>query len=68
MRGACCNDEREDSIGDCDAMNWPKGPAFDFILLFAQKEHEFYKWYLAAWKRATENGFPKPLVELAKKL
>ena len=53
--------ERKDSIGDCDAFNWPKGPAFDRILEMARDEKVFYARFLAAWKRATENGFPRPL-------
>lgn len=61
FRGMCCRHERKDSIGDCDAFNWPKGPAFDYVLHYGKSEAEFYKFYLAAWKRATENGFPKPL-------
>lgn len=43
LRGVCCLHERKDSIGDCDAFNWPKGPAFDYILKFGTSEEEFYK-------------------------
>lgn len=61
FRGVCCRGERSDSIGDCDAFNWPKGPAFDYVLAFGKSEETFYATYLTAWKRATENGFPRPL-------
>jgi len=61
FRGVCCKNEDADSVGDCDAMNWPKGIAFDHVLKFAGHENEFYKAFLEAWKVAVENGFPKPL-------
>lgn len=61
IRGVCCMHERNDSIGDCDAFNWPKGPAFDVMLKYAGDEKTFYTAFLLAWKRATENGFPRPL-------
>ena len=64
LRGVCCHEEMAGSIGDCDAFNWPKGPAFNSILAFAKDEAEFYKGFLAAWKRATENGFPRPMQKM----
>lgn len=38
LRGVCCMHEPADSVGDCDAFNWPKGPAFDHILHWARQE------------------------------
>ena len=35
LRGACCVDEDKDSAGDCDSFRWPKGPAFNKIIVFA---------------------------------
>lgn len=64
FRAICCKEEPADSIGDCDAFNWPKGVAFDRILEFAGHEDRFYAEFLKAWKAATENGFPKPLTKM----
>lgn len=64
MRGICCKSEDEDSIGDCDAFNWPKGIMFDHILKMAKNEPYFYQEFITAWKRATNNGFPKSLQRL----
>lgn len=66
MRAICCEHEAADSIGDCDAFNWPKGVMFDTILRMAGHESEFYKNFLEAWKAATMNGFPKPLRQVKK--
>lgn len=57
MRHLCCADEMEDSFGDCDSFNWPKGPAMHAFLDFGISNEKFYTGYLGAWKFATENGF-----------
>jgi len=57
LRSACCVAEDKDSLGDCDAFNWPKGPAFNDMIKFAQSNEIFYTAYLKAWKLATENGW-----------
>jgi len=46
MRGACCIMEPKDSVGDCDSFRWPKGPAFNRILSFAESNKNFYAAYL----------------------
>lgn len=64
LRGVCCQGEPKNSAGDCDAVNWPKGVAFDHILAFARDEKHFYDHFAKAWKVAVDNGFPKPLQPL----
>ena len=57
MRQHCCADEPEDSFGDCDSFNWPKGKGMVQMLEMAKSNENFYKAYLEAWKDATENGW-----------
>ena len=45
-RKECCKDEPKNSDGDCDSMKWPKGPAFNRILGFAESNKNFYAAYL----------------------
>jgi len=56
-RKACCGQESKQSEGDCDAMEWPKGPAFNEILKMGKDNNSFYAYYLKAWKIGTENGW-----------
>lgn len=42
-RNLCCVNEGDDSTGDCDASKWPKGPAFNSILDFADRENDWIK-------------------------
>jgi len=64
LRGVCCQGETDDSVGDCDAFNWPKGIMFDEILKLSRNEPHFYNQFITAWFRATMNGFPRSLQKL----
>lgn len=62
IRKDCCTDEMDGSFGDCDSFGWPKGPAMNAMLSYASSEESFYKDYLEAWTKATNNGWElKPL-------
>ena len=45
-RKECCMNEDKNSIGDCDAFSWPKGPAFHEIIRFGMSNERFYTAYL----------------------
>ena len=57
LRPKCCVGEPEDSFGDCDSFQWPKGPAMEEMLHLAESDTKFYEKYLKAWRIATENGW-----------
>jgi len=60
-RNQCCKLENDDadlqSEGDCDSSKWPKGPAFNAVIDFAESEKAWLRFYTMAWWTATENGF-----------
>lgn len=60
-RNQCCLLENDDadlqSEGDCDSSKWPKGPAFNAVIDFAESEKAWLRFYTMAWWTATENGF-----------
>lgn len=68
FRPDCCEDEPKDSFGDCDSMNWPKGPAMIIFLKFGMSNEAFYNGYLYAWKKATENGWDVDPIGVVKSL
>lgn len=57
-RTQCCVRENDEatSTGDCDSSKWPKGPAFNAIINFAEHENDWLKSFQSAWWIATENG------------
>ena len=57
LRPDCCIGEMDDSFGDCDFKEKPKGPAVGAVLQYGESEENFYKAYLKAWEIATTNGW-----------
>merc|ERR1719454_2425947 len=58
IRSACCRAENKRiSIGDCNDINNPKGPAFDDMMVFATNEQVWHTFFRQAWQIATNNGF-----------
>jgi len=56
VQDKCCANQHEDSTGDCDSSQWPKGQAFRNILDFAANETMWHDSFAEAWEIATENG------------
>lgn len=56
VQNKCCANQHDDSTGDCDSSQWPKGQAFRNILDFAANETMWHNSFAEAWEIATENG------------
>lgn len=59
----CCHDDRFPELNedfgstDCDSSWNPRGPGYPYITAYAQNEEWWFRDFVGAWKRASENSF-----------